>query len=189
MSARANANDMHLENPISCADHCKNAVGCKEKLQKYITIAGGRLTKERMALMKAMCNYKTHFTPEEIGRAVSDMGYPMAMTTIYRNLPALESAGIIQRTTFQEEQARGAATYEHVWGRPHHDHLVCQACGRKVEFQYEAIEVLQEQVAQKHGFKLKSHHLELIGLCPECSEKAKIEQLAQTATSSSEASP
>ena len=175
IDGHAIATEMHLEDTISCAEHCENAVCCKEKLQKYITIAGGRLTKERMTLMRAMCNYKTHFTPEEIGRALSDMGYPMAMTTIYRNLPALESAGIIQRTTFQEEQARGAATYEHVWGRPHHDHLVCQSCGRKVEFQYEAIEVLQEQVAQKHGFKLVSHHLELIGFCPECRAEANEE--------------
>ncbi len=166
---------MRLEDAISCSEHCENAVCCKEKLNKYIAIIGGRLTKERMVLMRAMCNYKSHFTPEEIGKALSKMGYPMAMTTIYRNLPALEGAGIIQRTTFQEEQSRGAATYEHVWGRPHHDHLVCQSCGRKVEFQYEAIEVLQEQVARKHGFELTSHHLELIGLCPKCRTPAEVE--------------
>lgn len=173
IARNANANEMQLENTMSCAEHCDNALCCKEKLQKYIAIVGGRLTQERLSLMRAMCNYKRHFTPEDIGKSLSEMGHPMAMTTIYRNLPALEGAGIIQRTTFQEEQSRGAATYEHVWGRPHHDHLVCQACGRKVEFQYEAIEVLQEQVAQKHGFRLTSHHLELVGLCPECRTQAK----------------
>ena len=123
--------------------------------------------------MRAMCNYKAHFTPEDIRKSLAKMGIPMAMTTIYRNLPALENAGIIQRTTFQEEQSKGAATYEHVWGRPHHDHLVCQICGKKVEFQYEAIEVLQQQVAKQHGFKLLFHHMELVGLCPACKEAAE----------------
>jgi Fur family ferric uptake transcriptional regulator len=162
------ATEMHDETQIECASTCENAACCKDKLQKYIAIAGGRLTKERMVLMQAMCNYKSHFTPEEIGKSLTEKGYPMAMTTIYRNLPALEGAGIIQRTTFQEEQAKGASTYEHVWGRPHHDHLVCQTCGQKVEFQYEAIEVLQEQVAKQYGFLLTAHHLELVGLCPKC---------------------
>lgn len=161
---------MQLESKLECMDHCENAACCKDKLQKYINIEGGRLTKERIALMQAMCNYKEHFTPEELGKSLAENGNPMAMTTIYRNLPAFESAGIIQRTTFQEEQHKGAATYEHVWGKPHHDHLLCQACGLKVEFQYEAIEVLQEQVAQKHGFKLLTHHMELIGLCSECAK-------------------
>lgn len=137
-------------------------------MQEYISVVGGRLTKARMMLIRAMCNYKNHFTPEEIGKSLAKMGSPMAMTTIYRNLPALEEAGIIQRTTFQEKRIRGAATYEIVWGRPHHDHLICRSCGRKVEFQYEAIELLQKQVAQKHGFELVTHHLELVGLCPQC---------------------
>jgi Fur family transcriptional regulator, ferric uptake regulator len=159
---------MQFEAPKACAEDCENSACCKDKLQKYISIFGGRLTKERMALMRVMCNYKSHFTPEEIGKSLAEAGSPMAMTTIYRNLPAFEKAGIIQRTTFQEERGRGAATYEIVWGRPHHDHLVCRSCGRKVEFHYEAIEVLQKQVARKHGFELVTHHLELIGLCPEC---------------------
>jgi len=96
----------------------------------------------------------------------------MAITTIYRNLPALEKAGIIRRTTISEEEANKAATYEHVWGRPHHDHLVCSQCGNKVEFNYEALEVLQNEVARKYGYKLISHHLELVGLCPACAAKA-----------------
>ena len=50
----------------------------------------------------------------------------------------------------------------------HHDHLVCSRCGKKVEFSYQAIEILQEAVAREHGFTLESHHFELIGICPDC---------------------
>lgn len=119
-------------------------------------------------LLQVSCELASHFTPERIQQTLASRGSHMAMTTIYRNLPALEEAGIIRRTTFREEESNGASTYEHVWGRPHHDHLLCQGCGKKIEFQYDALEVLQDEVARKHGFRLVYHHLELVGLCPEC---------------------
>ncbi|MBI5508074.1 MAG: transcriptional repressor [Deltaproteobacteria bacterium] len=129
---------------------------------------GGRLTGDREALLQVSCMLGAHFTPEDMRRTLAAGGSQMAMTTIYRNLPALTGAGIIRRTTFCEEDDNGAATYEHVWGRPHHDHLLCQRCGKKVEFSYDALEVLQEEVARRHGFRLLSHHLELIGVCLDC---------------------
>ena len=146
-------------------------------MQFDLRVTGGRLTKERRLLMQTICEYGVHFTPEKLQLFLAERGHSMAMTTIYRNLPALESAGIICRTTFQEEQNQGAATYEHVWGRPHHDHLLCQSCGQRVEFHYEAIEVLQREVARKNGFKLVKHHMELVGLCPECqTDEAKLDK-------------
>jgi len=123
-------------------------------------------------LLHFICEYKGHFTPENLQKKMAARKVEMALTTIYRNLPALLKAGIIRRTTLFEDQGKSAAVYEHVWGRPHHDHLVCQNCGKRVEFQYPALEVLQEAAAREHGFALVSHHLELIGLCPDCQQTA-----------------
>ena len=147
---------------------CRNLGCCKDKIREQLRLSGGRLTKERLLVLQAICDYEVHFTPEKLQRYLVEQGHRVALTTIYRNLPALEQAGIIRRTTFQEEQNQGAATYEPVWGRPHHDHLVCQTCGKKVEFHYEAIEVLQQEVARKYGYQLIKHHMELVGLCPQC---------------------
>ncbi len=122
--------------------------------------------------MKAVCDYQGHFTPEALERHLADRGKAIALTTIYRNLPVLEQAGIIRRTSLFEEQESNGATYEHVWGRKHHDHLICAGCGRLVEFQYPALEVLQEAAAKEHGFSLFSHHLELIGYCSDCQKTA-----------------
>ena len=72
------------------------------------------------------------------------------------------------RASSVEETGRETVQYEHVWGRAHHDHLVCLHCGKQVEFQYPAIDVLQEEVAREYGFELKRHHLELIGVCADC---------------------
>jgi Fur family transcriptional regulator, ferric uptake regulator len=159
---------MQHEAHICRRNKCREKGCCKDNYKKYLSISGGRLTKERILLLDMMCNYGSHFTPEELRKALADQGYSMAITTIYRNLPSLEDTGIIRRTTFAEESERGASTFEHIWCRPHHDHLLCQRCGRKIEFQYEAIEVLQEEVARKYGFNLVTHHMELVGLCPEC---------------------
>lgn len=138
-----------------------------------------RLTQERASVLQISCELGSHFTAEQIQQALAARGWDMATTTIYRNLPAIESAGIIRRTTFREENENGAATYEHIWGRVHHDHLLCRGCGKRVEFQYEALEVLQREVARQHGFTLLSHHLDLEGLCRECSTHIEAEGRAQ----------
>ena len=163
---------MQYEAHICQRKECREAGCCKVNYKNYLSLSSGRLTKERVILLDVICNIDFHFTPEDLQTALAEQGCTMALTTIYRNLPSLENAGIIRRTTFVEEQERGASTYEHIWGKPHHDHLLCQTCGQKIEFQYDAIEVLQEEVARKHGFTLLRHHMELVGLCPQCQENA-----------------
>lgn len=171
---RVNATDMQQTTPQTCRRKtCREPDVCVERLTSFLSTEGGRFTRERALLLQVSCDAGAHFTPESLRKALLSRGEKMAMTTIYRNLPALERAGIIRRTTFGEEDRNGAATYEHVWGRPHHDHLLCQACGKKIEFEYEALEVLQEEVARKHGFRLTSHHLELVGICPDCEAKGQ----------------
>ena len=65
----------------------------------------------------------------------------------------------------------GEALYENVV--PHHDHCICTACGSIVEFENPRIEQLQEEVAERYGFKLVTHKMELYGLCKKCGPKAK----------------
>ncbi len=103
-------------------------------------------------------------------------GKPVALTTVYRNLPLLVEAGIVRRASVEGAPDRGGVHYERVWNRPHHDHLVCSQCGRCVEFSYPAIEVLQEAVAQEHGFVLERHHMELVGVCGKCREVAATQE-------------
>ena len=52
--------------------------------------------------------------------------------------------------------------------------LLCSGCGKVVEFEFEAFEILQRDVASKHGFRLSSHHHELVGTCPECLRRGPI---------------
>ncbi len=154
----------------ACSE-CSDDGYCFVKFNSILKANGGRLTKERLDLLKIICDMKGHFHADHLLKLLREKGYNLSLVTIYRNLALLIEAGIIRRAIVQEDTRSGGAWYEHVWGREHHDHLVCSCCGHKVEFSYPAIEILQDAVAREHGFTLERHHLELIGLCPDCRSK------------------
>jgi Fur family ferric uptake transcriptional regulator len=126
-----------------------------------------RLTSVRARLLQAICTFEGHFRAEDIAERLRRTGTPVSLVTVYRNLPLLERTGVIRRTCL----TRGAASYERTWQSRHHDHLICTRCGKVVEFEYRAIDVLQEVAAAEHGFQLTGHHLELLGRCPTCRAK------------------
>jgi Fur family transcriptional regulator, ferric uptake regulator len=108
-----------------------------------------------------------HFSLEDLTRRLALDGVRLSQATIYRSLPLLEEAGVIRRALHLQTTARDGVVFEHV-DETHHDHLVCSTCGHTVEFEYPAIEVLQEAVAREHGFVLQRHHMELVGICATC---------------------
>lgn len=149
---------------------CAEGHDCFSALSNSLRKSGGRLTTERSRLVHMCCDMEDHWTPEALADSLADRGVPIALTTVYRNIPLMVCVGIIRRTDHLRPRA-GAETYEHIWGREHHDHLVCSRCGLRVEFTYPAIEVLQEAVAREHGFSLERHYLELGGVCAKCRKK------------------
>jgi len=83
--------------------------------------------------------------------------------TIYRTLRLLKECGLLYERHFDEGQAR----YEAV-GERHHDHFICERCGRIIEFENAAIERMQNIVARDLGVTLTRHKMELYGLCSDC---------------------
>jgi Fur family transcriptional regulator, ferric uptake regulator len=146
---------------------------CVDKFSSILSENGGRLTKERLSLLQIVCNIQGHFHPYRVADLLKEQGYTVSLTTVYRNLSLLVQAGIISRSCIQEDARKPGAWYEHTWDHEHHDHLICSTCGKKIEFTYPAIEILQEAVAKEHGFTLESHHLELIGTCQDCRNERK----------------
>lgn len=130
---------------------------------------GVRLTSVREKILQAICTFEGHFRAEDLAARLRDGGHPVSLVTVYRNLPLLERAGVVRRTFL----TRGVAVYERARQGEHHDHLICTRCRKVVEFEYRAIDVLQEAAAAEHGFTLTGHHLELLGLCPECRGRAE----------------
>ncbi len=136
----------------------------REQLVGYLRRRGLRMTGEREALLRAAVGQKSHFTLDELAREVMRLHAGASRSTVFRSLPLLVDAGILQPALVSGEARR----YELALGRRHHDHLLCSRCGRIVEFRSEAIERLQLGVAARHGFRLTSHVHELLGECAEC---------------------
>ena len=152
------------------SEHLQSHRECSEIFRSYILSTGGRWTSSRQEVLRAICSKEGHFTPDELLESARLQGTRLSAATVYRAIPLLEEAGILRRAPAASGATRSQACYEHVVPQEHHDHLLCTSCGKVVEFWDPAIELLQEAVAARHGFRLLSHRLELTGLCPACQE-------------------
>lgn len=135
-----------------------------ERLRSYLRARGLRMTTERQALVEAALARERHFTLEELVDDAVSRSTAASRATVYRALPILVEAGIVQPVLVTGEPRR----FELAVGRRHHDHLRCRRCGRVVEFHSQEIEDLQTRIAARHGFRLTSHLHELVGDCAAC---------------------
>ncbi len=105
-----------------------------------------------------------HISVEELYRAVRKVNPRIGYATVYRTVRLLRECGLAAERHFHDGEAR----FENVEEEEHHDHLICERCGRIVEFSNQAIEELQEKVAQNLGFVVSRHKMEIYGICREC---------------------
>jgi Fur family ferric uptake transcriptional regulator len=135
-----------------------------EKFEKYLLSQGLRLTSQRQLIARSFFDEKGHISAEDLYRAVRKKAPAIGFTTVYRTLKLLTEAGIATGKNF----GKASALFETKTQSAHHDHLVCTRCGRIIEFVNEHIEQLQKSVAERHGFTMTDHSLEIYGICGEC---------------------
>jgi Fur family ferric uptake transcriptional regulator len=133
-----------------------------ERVREHIAEQGLRRSSTRDAVVETFLATPGHTSIEELTARVRDRGIGQA--TVYRTLKLLEACGVAAARRFTD----GVTRYEPVLERSHHDHLICTACGRIVEFECDEIERLQLQVARRHGFTTENHRMELYGRCAPC---------------------
>jgi len=134
------------------------------RLRAFLRARGLRMTGEREALVRAALGRRRHFTLDELVDQAVGHDARASRATVYRGLPILIEAGILQPVLVSDEPRR----FELALGRRHHDHLLCRLCGRVVEFRSSTIEDEQLRVATRHGFRLTNHVHELVGDCAAC---------------------
>ena len=134
------------------------------RLRAFLRARGLRMTGEREALVRAALGRRRHFTLDDLVEEAVRADARASRATVYRGLPILIEAGILQPVLVSDEPRR----FELALGRRHHDHLRCRRCGRVVEFRSGTIEDLQLKVAARHGFRLTGHVHELVGDCAAC---------------------
>ena len=119
---------------------------------------GLRLTDQRKLIAKIMSQSENHPDVDELYQRVNKLDSKISIATVYRTVKLFEEAGIIAKHDFKGNKAR----YEQA-SEEHHDHLIDVNTGEITEFVNEDIEKLQKKVAEKLGYKLVDHRLELYG--------------------------
>ena len=119
---------------------------------------GVRLTDQRKLVAKVMSESDDHPDVDELHKRVNKIDSKISIATVYRTVKLFEEAGIVAKHDFKGNKAR----YEQATAE-HHDHLIDINTGEIIEFVNEDIEKLQKKVAEKLGYKLVDHRLELYG--------------------------
>ena len=126
--------------------------------QKWIS-KGVKLTEQRKIIAKVMSESSDHPDVDELYNRVSNIDPKISIATVYRTVKLFEESGILTKHEFKGGKAR----YEEL-NEGHHDHLIDIKTGEIIEFVDEKIEELQKQVADKYGYTLVDHKLELYGV-------------------------
>ena len=119
---------------------------------------GVRLTDQRKLIANVMSESADHPDVDELHRRVNKIDVKISIATVYRTVKLFEEAGILAKHDFKGNKSR----YEQA-PQEHHDHLIDINTGEITEFVNEDIEKLQKKVAEKLGYKLVDHRLELYG--------------------------
>ncbi len=139
-------------------DLCKAAIMSKPIIKRCET-KGLRMTGQRRIIAQVIEDSDDHPDVEELYTRASGLDAGISIATVYRTVKLFEEAGILDKLEFGDGRAR----YEDA-ERDHHDHLIDMNSGEVIEFVDAEIEKLQERIAQKLGYELRGHRLELYGV-------------------------
>ena len=139
----------------------------KEIFLEHIQKAGLRRTGQRDLIMEIFLRTEEHLTSEDLYWLVQKEDPTVGNTTVYRTLKLLTEAGLAREVRFGDNKTY----YEHHYNHEHYDHMICTECGRVIEFFSADIEDLQDQMAEKFGFRPTHHSLRLWGICDECQKE------------------
>ncbi|MBA59003.1 MAG: ferric iron uptake transcriptional regulator [Gammaproteobacteria bacterium] len=131
---------------------------------KELKEAGLKITLPRIKILQVLEDTETqHVSAEDVYKMLISADEEIGLATVYRVLTQFEQAGLVTRHNFEG----GHAVFE-LSSEEHHDHIVCQRCGKVEEFSDDKIETRQKEIAIELGFELTDHHLNMYGLCANC---------------------
>jgi Fur family transcriptional regulator, ferric uptake regulator len=136
-----------------------------EKFREYLASRPNpqRFTEQQKDLVEHVFARHSHFDADQLVKDLEDAGLNVSRATVYRTLTKLVDAGMLRKLEI------GTKTYyEHDYGYPQHEHLVCGSCGKMIEFQHPAIESAIEEICGQHQFQMAGHTLVIRGTCVDC---------------------
>ncbi|MDM5186993.1 peroxide-responsive transcriptional repressor PerR [Bacillus sp. DX4.1] len=137
----------------------------KEELKEALEMlknTGVRITPQRHAILEYLVESMTHPTADEIYKALEGKFPNMSVATVYNNLRVFKEVGLVKELTYGDASSR----FDYVTSQ--HYHVICEDCGKIVDFPYVGLEKIEDEAAKTTGFVINSHRLEIYGVCPEC---------------------
>jgi len=136
----------------------------KEQFRKLFRQERDENFDDRFKVLEAFLSTENHITAEELHALLADHGSPVSLEFVRDTLKMLNRVGFAAASRFDN----GVVRYEHHHLGDHHDHMICTKCRKIVEFKDERLESRQIEIAERHGFHLLRHRMELYGLCTDC---------------------
>ena len=136
-------------------------------LQEKLNQKGLRLTQPRRVVMSILEKSDSPLSPQTILQRANNVGEDLGLVTVYRTLDLLSDLDLVRRV-HGPDVCQG-----YVLASPgHHHHLVCQQCGKAIEFTgTDDLSSLLRRIQQETGFDIHGHLLQLYGLCPQCQKR------------------
>lgn len=142
----------------------------KLRYDDYILANRLKSSKRRDLIFNHITQIQGHFTADEVYQALFKIDPEIGIATVYRTIRLLVDCGVLLEHTFGEKKG----FFEVIdMNSKHHDHLICIACGKIIEFESDIINDDKQRIAKRHQFQIKSHKLEIYGICSECQQLNK----------------
>jgi len=140
------------------------AHACLERFRRWLRDHNQPLTRQREPVAEAVFTTDGHLSIQRVHGLPEARGERVGLCTIYRAMDSLVISGLVRGQDFGE----GFRRFEPVGSRSGHEHLVCDRCGRVIEFASERLERMLQLLADEHGFQPDRHRVEVHGVCRDC---------------------
>ncbi|WP_184250891.1 peroxide-responsive transcriptional repressor PerR [Gracilibacillus halotolerans] len=129
-----------------------------EKLKE----SGVRITPQRHAVLEFLIEAEIHPTADDIYKALEGKFPNMSVATVYNNLRVFRELGLVRELTYGDSSSRFD------WNTTKHYHIICESCGKIVDFHYPSLDEVESLAEQVTGFDVSHHRMEVYGVCQEC---------------------
>jgi Fur family transcriptional regulator, ferric uptake regulator len=143
------------------------AAALLERFRRHLREHHQPVTRPRDLVAQVVFLSEDHLSVEGIRRELKQQSERVGTATVYRTLDLLVESGLVRAHDFGE----GFKRYEPMPTHADHEHLICQRCGKVVEFSNERLERMLPILADEHGFQHQRHRLEIYGVCRECRQR------------------
>ncbi|GGK08023.1 peroxide operon regulator [Lentibacillus kapialis] len=138
-----------------------------DKLQEAIDTLrnyGVRITPQRHAVLEYLLNSMVHPTADDIYKALEGKFPNMSVATVYNNLRVLRKIGLVRELTYGDSSSRFD------YNSTEHYHIICEECGKIVDFHYPTLDEVESLAEQVTGFDVSHHRMEIYGKCEKCQQ-------------------